>query len=115
VDISKVAKETLPRRNGYRPINSAEILTELRYFGIGRIHQLRRLLQKHRKALVSYDRDSLTDRVYLAAMRDMHGDAEITSIIRFQRSFSWEALIRTALEMEFGARYDEFSRRRDGL
>jgi hypothetical protein len=44
-----------------------------------------------------------------------YGDSYVAELGQKQCCFTWEALVRNAFELEFGERYEAFSRERDGL
>jgi hypothetical protein len=113
--ITRILSQTLPRRNGYLRPNTAELLKEATDFGIHTELQFRRLLLKHRRALLADDRAALRDRLYMASLSDDNSEAHLLDMRRRQFCFTWEALTRNALELEYGAAYEEYSRKRDGL
>jgi hypothetical protein len=77
--------------------------------------QFRRILLKHRRALVAEDRAALADEFYMQAIRADRGEDYVSTLIRKQRCFAWEALVRNAFELEFGEAYEVFARARDEL
>jgi hypothetical protein len=99
----------LPRANGFGPINYAELLNELGYFGIHNVAGFRRLLQHHRRRLIEIDREPL-DVVHQRMYRRELGNEVFRDKMRRNYWFSWEGLARTALELEFGERYLEYAR-----
>lgn len=113
--LRRILSRTLPKRNGYLAPNASELLTEANHFGIRTDLQFRRLILKHRRALLSDDRETLNDRIYLNALAEDHDSSHIRDMRRRQYCFTWEALTRNAFELEFGRAYEEYSRKRDGL
>lgn len=111
----RALRRALPRRNGYMKPDSIGLIEEARAFGVGNPSRLRRVLLKHRRALVADDRAVILDDVYMQIVAADHGEAHVAQLRRKQRCFTWEALMRTAFELEFGERYEAYSRRRDGL
>jgi hypothetical protein len=107
-------RRTLPRRNDFGVINYAELVAEARRFGVNTRAQFRRLLLRHRRALIDVDREPL-DAVHQRIYRSDLGDEQFLDLIRRQRWFSWEALTRFALEFEFGDDYRRFANERDKL
>jgi len=102
----------MPKRNNVGSIDCAGLLAETRVFGVLNNRQFRKLMLKHRPALLQADREPLTrkmGRLY----RDEYGDAVVDGRLRRQYWFSWEALTRLALEFEFGAKYRSFAEHRD--
>jgi hypothetical protein len=110
-----VLRRTLSRRNGFIPPDCASLLIEARRFGVATPVRLRKLLLKHRRALVADDRSALRDKLYMATIEEDRGREYVLELRRKQRCFTWEAQMRTAFEMEFGEVYEEFARSRDGL
>jgi len=111
----RTLRRALPRRNGYLPPNSGELIAEARQFDVGTPLRLRRLLLKHRRALIADDRETLLADGYMNLIAQEHGLSHVAELRRKQRCFTWEALVRTAFELEFGERYEVFSRKRDQL
>jgi hypothetical protein len=108
-------RAVLPRRSGYRPVDCESLIAEAERFGIRTPRQFRKLLLRHRKALIEDDRSALLDSTYLRALREDMGRDAIADMLRRQRCFAWEALVRTAYEREFGEAYEDFARQRDQL
>jgi hypothetical protein len=110
-----VLRETLQERNGYLAPNAAELLSEARQFGVTTRRKFRHLLLRHRRQLIADDREALSEAPYLNHIREDHGAAYVSEMQRKQRCFTWEALVRKALELEFGADYEAFANKRDTL
>ena len=107
-------RRALPRRNDFGVINYPALMDEARRFGVNTRAQFRRLLLRHRRALIESDReplDALNERIFRSEM----GDEKFFDLIRRQRWFSWEAMTRIALELEFGDDYRRFADQRDKL
>jgi len=113
--IARILSSTLPKRNGYRPPNTRALLKEVNDFGITTELQFRLLILKHRRELIADDRACLSSRTLLASWTDDYGAAHIGDMKRRQYCFSWEALVRNALELEFREAYEAYARKRDGL
>jgi hypothetical protein len=112
--MARILRRTMPKRNEVGIINYPDLLAEARLFGVLSYGQFRKLMLKHRRALLEADREPLTpqlERIY----RSDWGDAQVSDRLRRQYWFSWEALTRLALEYEFGERYRTFADQRDGL
>jgi hypothetical protein len=112
--MARILHRTMPKRNDVGIINYPELLAEARLFGVLTSGQFRKLMLKHRRALLEADREPLTaqmERMYRSEL----GDADVSDCLRRQYWFSWEALTRLALEYEFGERYRTFADQRDGL
>jgi hypothetical protein len=102
----------LPMRNNFGIINFAELLSEVEAFGVATRGQLRKLLLKHRKELLRIDRDPI-DEIHVRIYSEQYGRERVVDLLRRQLWFSWEGLMRIALELEFGEAYAEFARIRD--
>lgn len=113
IGIARILSRTFPRRNGYVKPNTVELLKEAIDFGITSESQFRRLLLKHRRALVTDDRGYLHSRPFLAAVAEDFGRPRVEDMKRRQYCFSWEGLTRNAFELEFGEAYEEYARKRD--
>ena len=114
--VYKNLKSVFPKINDYAPSDSGytEELIELREFGICTNKQLRLLLKKHRKRVISIDRsriDLYHQRMYAEEM----GKKEFNDHIRRNYWFAYPALLRVTLELEFGERYEQYSNNRDGI
>jgi hypothetical protein len=90
-----------PRRNDYGDASFEELVPELSAVGIHKAGDFRRLMLKHRLALLQGDRDRLApweQRNY----SEMFGEAFVRDAVRRQYWFAFPALVRIAIEMEFG-------------
>lgn len=114
VGIARILSRTFPRRNGYAKPNTVELLREATDFDITSESQFRHLLLKHRRALVTDDREYLHSRPFLAAVAEDYGEARVQDMKRRQYCFSWEGLTRNAFELEFGSAYEEYRRKHYG-
>jgi hypothetical protein len=112
--MARILGRTLPRRNNVGIINYAALLEEARHFGVLTNGQFRKLMLRHRRALIEADREPLTPQME-RIFRNEDGDAHVADRLRRQYWFSWEALTRLALEFEFGEKYRIFADQRDGL
>lgn len=110
--IENVLRRTLPRRNRFGPINYEELLDEAVRFGIRTRGEFRRLMLRHRRAIIEIDREPL-DALHQHIYRSEMGNHAFYDLIRRQRWFSWEAMTRHALELEFGEAYRRFATIRD--
>ena len=101
--IHQIARGVFPKRNDYvtDPSLFDELLPELARFNISTRGQLKRLLTRHRRALLTDDRSRLApheERLYI----EMFGVEHTKNSIRRQYWFGYPALVRNALENEFG-------------
>lgn len=91
-----------------------EALVELKTFGINSKKELKLFLKRHRKWLLAVDKEPM-DLMHQRIYREDIGDEEFLDAMRRQYWFCYPALIRNALEKEFGEKYDEFARKRDEI
>ena len=91
-----------------------EVVGELNKFSITTKLQLRLFLKKHRRQLVEIDKEPL-DACHQRLYREDLGDEEYLDAIRRQYWFCYPALVRTAMEIEFGDEYEKFANERDGI
>ena len=101
VVIHSVMSKIFPKRNDYGDASFDELVPELSAVGILTAGSFRRLMLKHRLALLQVDRDRLApweQRNY----SEMFGAAFVADAVRRQYWFAFPALVRTAMEMEFG-------------
>ncbi len=111
----KVACSLFPKRNDCASINELEeVVGELKRFSIKTKLQTRLFLKKHRRQLLDIDKEPL-DGIHQRIYREELGGEEFSDSIRRQYWFCYPALIRTAMEIEFGREYEEFSNERDGI
>ena len=114
--IYKNLRSIFPRANDYISSESeySDELTELFDFGIFTNKQLRLLLKKHRKAIICIDRspiDTYHKNMYIEEM----GRNQFNDHIRKNYWFAYPALLRLSLELEFGAKYEQYANKRDGI
>ena len=91
------------KRNDYvtDPAPFEELLTALEAFGIRTRGDLRRLMARHRRVLLAEDRSRLTRREQRFYAQMFGGDF-VRDAARRQYWFAYPALVRNALEREFG-------------
>jgi hypothetical protein len=96
-------RSIFPRRNDYAQDMALyeELVTELGHFGIITQGDLKCLMTKHRRALLADDRSPLTawEQRHFS---EMFGAAFVQDALRRQYWFAYPALVRNALESEFG-------------
>jgi hypothetical protein len=112
--MARALRRTMSRRSCVGVIDYAGLLEEARFFGILTNRQFRKLMLKHRCALIEADREPLTSQME-RIFRKEWGDALVADRLRRQYWYNWEALTRLALEFEFGDKYRAFAAQRDGL
>lgn len=101
--ILKTARSVFPRRNDYVVDLGLfeELIPELEKFGIANRGALKRLLTKHRRALLTDDRSRLAPWEQ-RHFSEMFGAEFVKDAIRRQYWFAYPALIINALTNEFG-------------
>lgn len=101
--VRTLMRSLFPKRNDYvtDPAPFEELLPELHAFDIRTHGDLRRLMARHRRALLAEDRSRLTQREqHLYA--EIFGSAFVRDAVRRQYWFAYPALVRNALEREYG-------------
>jgi len=104
----------LPKRNRYGPINACELVGEAGDFGVVTRGAFRKLILRHRKRLLEIDRAPL-DPIELRIFSEDYGVDVVREFQRRQYWYIWEAMVRQALELEFGERYEAYARIRDAI
>lgn len=101
--VRKVMRSLFPKRNDYviDPVLFEELLPELHAFGIRTCGDLRRFMCRHRRALLNDDRSRLAPREQ-RLYAEMFGSDFVRDALRRQYWFAYPALVRNALEREFG-------------
>jgi len=108
-------KRLFPNKNDCAELAAMEeVFNELYVFSIQNKLQLRIFLKKYRRQLLAIDQMPL-DNFHQKFYREDLGDKEYNDRIWRQYWFCYPALIRTALEIEFGDSYVKFSNERDKL
>lgn len=111
--MAAILRRAMPKKNGVGTVDYAGLIEEAQLFGVFSNRKFRKLMLKHRRALLEADREPLSpqmEKIY----RNEWGDSLVADRLRRQYWFGWEALTRLALELEFGAKYRTFSEQRDG-
>jgi hypothetical protein len=105
-------RQLFSKANDYGPLAGDELVAELSRFGVLSRKQARVLLKKHRRALIEIDRepvDTVTERIYAKES----GDDFIRMWRKTRVWYAYPALVRLALELEFGEEYQQFANQRD--
>ena len=104
-----------PRRNDCSSKEDLEeVLPELKAFGINSKKDLRLFLKRNRKWLIMVDKEPM-DLLHQKIYREDIGDRDFLDSMRRQYWFCYPALVRNALEKEFGKEYEEYSKKRDEI
>jgi hypothetical protein len=96
-----VARRLFPRRSDYSDLPWNELLPELARFGVVTRGAFTRLMKRHRRQLIAIDRDPLSPRE-VAYFKQEYGEAFVSDALRRHYWFALQALVRTAMELEFG-------------
>ena len=99
--IHKVMTTLFPRKNDYGNGSFDELVPELEKFGIITRKDLKSLMTRHRKRLLRLDRSPLPASE-VPYCRQLYGAKFVNDSIRRQYWFAYPALVRTAMELEFG-------------
>jgi len=110
--LHKLMRSLFSKANDYGPFSGSELVEELRHFGVLSRKQARRLLKRHRRTLIDIDRGPVEpddERVNV----HVFGEEFVRTFRRTRVWFAYPALIRIALELEFGDKYRRFADKRD--
>jgi hypothetical protein len=107
-------KEFFPAENDDFPTGYVEELAELRAFGIATQEQLRELLHRRADEVMEIDRSPMSESD-LQMHRQASGEEFVANRLREGFWFSYPALLRITMELEFGKSYQECAKSRDGI
>ncbi|WP_264510480.1 hypothetical protein [Flavobacterium sp. N1719] len=113
-DLYEILSQTLPEQNDFHKTDYKEELEELHFFGIKDKVALLDLIVKHRETLMEIDADEL-DEFHVKWYIEEYGEEFVNNRVKNKFWFSYSALLRIALELEFGNEYVEYSKKRDGI
>ncbi len=114
-DIYPVLKKILPERNNFYPCSYSEEYIELMEFGVDSVEKLTDLLNRHMPAIMKEDCSVEVDEATYDYFCQELGKSVVEERLELGYWYSWPALVRLALENEFGEKYIEFSFNRDGI
>jgi hypothetical protein len=112
--VHDVLKQCFPEQNDDYVCSFEEELKELNDFGITTNKQLLDLLERRAYEVMEIDRSPMSEADIRMHIED-RGREFVTNRLRRGFWFSYPALLRIALELEFGDDYEEYAERRDGL
>ena len=113
--LQKMMRSLFPRKNDNASKEDAEeVLKELKQFSILSKLQVRLFLKKYRSKLLQIDKEPL-DYCHQKLYREDLGDQAYLDATRRQYWFSYPALIRIAMEIEFGDKYENYANARDRI
>jgi hypothetical protein len=113
-NVHAILSEYFPEKNDDFPSPYAEELSELNRFRISTAKQLRELLSKWSAKIMEIDTSPMSQQDIALARVDL-GDEFVTKRLESGYWFAYPALLRLALELEFGEEYKEYSDKRDGV
>jgi hypothetical protein len=113
-DIYSVLSLTLPKQNDFFETDYAEELQELFDFGIDTKIALENLIVEHKESLLKIDSEELEE-FEIKFYKEEFGEEFVNERVKNKFWFSYSALLRLALELEFDEKYIEYSIKRDGL
>ena len=114
VEINKVLRQIFPKQNDFNESNYVEELQELFDFGINSQKKLLELVNKHYLAVMEIDASDL-DKYHTIWYSQVYGEDYVQKRIKNKYWFALPGLLRIVLELEFGDKYIEYSKRRDKL
>lgn len=112
--VHEVLKRFFPAKNDNFECDYAEELRELNDFGIYTEEQLVGLLHKRMEEVMEIDRSPMNE-CDIRMHCDAEGEESVAKRLREGFWFSYPALLRIALELEFGTSYKEYADKRDGV
>jgi hypothetical protein len=114
--VYKLLCDLFPKVNDFYKSETGytEELNELNVFGILTVKDLRLLLKRHRKMILEIDKSPI-DSYHQEIYKEEMGAAVFNNFMRKRFWFAYPGLLRLALELEFGAKYEEFANARDGI
>src|SRR5450830_1668994 len=99
--VHKTAASVLPRRNDYGVNTYDDLVDELEKFGISTRGKFTKFMKRHRRELLKLDRDRLLP-WEVKFFTEEFGETFVKDAIRRQYWFALPAMIRNALELDFG-------------
>jgi hypothetical protein len=110
--VHKALSRYFPAKNDDFQSDYVEELAELRDFGIGTEEQLDELLRRRAEEIMEIDRSPMSESDIRMHSEDS-GEEFVANRLREGFWFSYPALLRIALELEFGKAYEEYADKRD--
>ena len=112
--VHEVLKRFFPAKSDDFACEYVEELRELNAFGIATDEQLTSLLQKRAEEVMEIDRSPVSESDIRMHSEDS-GEEFVANRLREGFWFSYPALLRIALELEYGKSYEEYANKRDGV
>jgi hypothetical protein len=112
--LHKALGRFFPAKNDDFPSDYLAELAELRAFGIATEEQLDDLLHRRAEEVMEIDRSPMSESDIQMHIEDS-GKEFVTNRLREGFWFSYPALLRIAMELEFRKAYEEYADKRDGI
>ena len=112
--VHEVLKRYFPAKNDDVECDYVEELGELNDFGVSTEEQLADLLQKRVEEVMEIERSPM-DEYDIRMHSESEGVESVAKRLKEGYWFSYAGLLRIALELEFGERYQQYSDKRDGI
>ena len=112
--VHKALSRFFPAKNDDFPSDYVEELAELRAFGIATEEQLDEMLHRRAEEVLEIDRSPMSESDIRMHSEDS-GEEFVANRLREGFWFSYPALLRIALELEYGKAYEEYADKRDGV
>jgi hypothetical protein len=113
-DIYTILSQTLPEQNDFYETDYSDELKELLDFGIDTKISLLDLIVKHRETLLEIDAEELDD-FHVKYYIEEYGEDYVNDRVKNKFWFSYSALLRIVLELEFGEDYIKYAHKRDQI
>lgn len=114
-DIYPVLREQFPKQNDFYPCSYREEFEELIAFGIDSEEKLEELITKHLPAIMEEDSSIEVDEATYEYFCGELGKGVVDERLEKGFWYSFPALLRLALEEEFGEKYIKYACDRDGI
>jgi len=115
VHLQKTMRSLFPKKNDCASKSDLEeVANELNQFNVITKKQLRLFLKKYRRWLIKIDKEPM-GATHQRLYRKIIGDDAFLDAMRRQYWFCYPALIRNAMEVEFGEEYEQFANERDQI
>jgi len=108
--VLRALRSVWPRRNPVGQPNLTELLQEARDFGVLTFGAYLRLMRRNRRAVIQFDQEPL-DAEGVRFFAGEYGRETVRELQRKRYFFNIEGLARTAFELEFGDRFEEYCRK----
>ena len=110
--VYEILRSLLPAKNDYYEADYKEELEELRVFNINTEEELRALIETHLETMIQIDEEPI-DEYHQKVYSEQLGADFVKDALKRKYWFAFPALLRLALELEFGDDYLDYSSERD--